>query len=174
MHLETNSQDLPTELTGLADTVLVAGLLDHSSEEQKSVSEHFFSQQLPLLVHFLSPKKLSGFLPTEETFKPVGRAEVLRPLKLESKKHLSISIPPFTCSFSFPCFPQLNYPAFKCTTVSPPYPSLPYQLPSHFGECGLRITKVTPRRNMTLPTRPRNVPEEIPKGCQILSHRVWH
>lgn len=80
MHLEMNSQDLPTELTGLADRVSVAGLLDHTSEEQKSkcISEHFFSQQLPFLVHFLSLNKLSGFPPTGETFNSSGQWGGLR------------------------------------------------------------------------------------------------
>jgi len=78
LHLETSSQDLPAELTGLADAVSVAGLLDHSSEEQKSISEHFFSQQLPFLVHFLSVRKLSKFPPTGETFISSGQWGGLR------------------------------------------------------------------------------------------------
>lgn len=81
LHLEANSQDLPTELKRFGrHRVSAAGLLDHSSEEQKSkcISEHFFSQQLPFLVHFLSLKKLSGFPPTGETFSSSGQQGGLR------------------------------------------------------------------------------------------------
>lgn len=46
----------------------IARLLDHSSEEQKSVciSEHLLFEQLPFLVHFLSLKKIPRFCPAGE------------------------------------------------------------------------------------------------------------
>lgn len=66
---------------------------------------------------------------------------------------------------------QFNYPSIQIHSSS--FTVLLFRINCPvILECGLCVVKATPRGNATLATRPRNVPEEVPKDCQTLSHKV--